>query len=213
MPLSFKQLAIVVSCLGFFSCGEKIPEISASGEKNPGAEESGSFNCAENTELCTSTNNDINKDPANDSETATSSDSSSGCEDGDRVCLVEMQILKEVNIVRDSLGKSKLSYVPEMSDESRKWSCEMARTGQGSHAGVQQRFINSGYKLGGENVAMRMPRSGETPEVLGKKINQQWVNSPGHYENMIANNFRFIGIGICFSGSQMWGTQMFSPGK
>ena len=66
------------------------------------------------------------------------------------------------------------------------------------------------YSIAGENIAARTKN--ESPKEFGKQLFFQWVNSRGHLDNMMDDDFSEIGIGVGWSeGNDMvYGTQEFS---
>lgn len=63
------------------------------------------------------------------------------------------------------------------------------------------------YTIAGENLAMA------THHLEDKKMAEflfnGWVESPGHYENLIKSEYREIGIGVHFDGEILYLTQIF----
>ena len=53
--------------------------------------------------------------------------------------------------------------------------------------------ITSGYP--GENIAVAIVRPGDTYSSLAKSLLVQWMNSPGHRANILAEEFEFLGCG------------------
>ena len=59
------------------------------------------------------------------------------------------------------------------------------------------------YSFWGENIAMGQ----DNPEI----VVSEWMNSPGHRENILSPNFTFIGVGyyVDTDGTPYW-TQIFT---
>lgn len=56
------------------------------------------------------------------------------------------------------------------------------------------------YSTLGENIAKRGPYpANSSSELIAKEIVEIWVNSPGHYQNMIGNSYNKIGVGVAFN--------------
>ncbi len=63
------------------------------------------------------------------------------------------------------------------------------------------------YQLVGENLGMATNYLDETG--MAKLLSNGWVNSPGHYENMIRKEFEEVGIGVSFDGENVYAVQLF----
>lgn len=63
------------------------------------------------------------------------------------------------------------------------------------------------YQMAGENLAMGTYHSSD--EEMAAFLFEGWVESPGHYENMIEPDFREIGIGVHFDGEMLYLVQTF----
>jgi uncharacterized protein YkwD len=63
------------------------------------------------------------------------------------------------------------------------------------------------YQLVGENLGMATNYLDETG--MAKLLSNGWVNSPGHYENMIRKEFEEVGIGVSFDGENIYAVQLF----
>lgn len=67
------------------------------------------------------------------------------------------------------------------------------------------------YSTLGENIARRGPYpSNPNAELVAKGIVEIWVNSPGHYQNIISNRYDKIGVGVAFNEkNEALATQVF----
>ena len=67
------------------------------------------------------------------------------------------------------------------------------------------------YSTLGENIARRGPYpSNPTAELVAKGIVKIWVDSPGHYQNMVSNSYNKIGVGVVFNEkNEAIATQVF----
>ncbi|MCA9766379.1 MAG: CAP domain-containing protein [Carnobacterium sp.] len=63
------------------------------------------------------------------------------------------------------------------------------------------------YQLAGENLGMATNYLDETG--MAELLSDGWVDSPGHYENMIHKDFEEIGIGVSFDGENIYAVQLF----
>lgn len=63
------------------------------------------------------------------------------------------------------------------------------------------------YRLAGENLAMGTYIGSE--EKMADLLFDGWVDSKGHYENMIQPDFQEVGIGVHYDGKNLYATQLF----
>ncbi|WP_034551281.1 CAP domain-containing protein [Carnobacterium funditum] len=63
------------------------------------------------------------------------------------------------------------------------------------------------YQLAGENLGMATNYLDETG--MAELLSNGWVDSPGHYENMIRKEFKEVGIGVSFDGENIYAVQLF----
>ena len=77
------------------------------------------------------------------------------------------------------------------------WSQEMSRSG----------FRHSGLPYA-ENIAWHSQAS-MSPTVAATTMHDMWVNSSGHFRNMINPRWTKVGIGLHVDGSGWWGTHVF----
>ncbi|SEL04604.1 Uncharacterized conserved protein YkwD, contains CAP (CSP/antigen 5/PR1) domain [Carnobacterium iners] len=63
------------------------------------------------------------------------------------------------------------------------------------------------YQLAGENLGMATNYLDETG--MAELLSDGWVDSPGHYENMIHKDFKEVGIGVSFDGENIYAVQLF----
>ena len=99
----------------------------------------------------------------------------------------EAAFVNSLNALRTSKGLKALSVHPGLTDVARAWAGNMAAAGTISHNGSLSSQGPSEWERLGENVGMGM-------EVQG--IHDAFVNSPGHYKNMIDGGFNSVGIGV-----------------
>jgi uncharacterized protein YkwD len=85
-----------------------------------------------------------------------------------------------------------------MSAQALAWSQEMARSGF-RHSGI-------GYA---ENIAWHSQAS-MSPATAAMTLHDMWVNSPGHFRNMLDPRWTRVGIGFHVDGSGWYGTHMFA---
>src|SRR5699024_5002825 len=63
------------------------------------------------------------------------------------------------------------------------------------------------YRMAGENLGMATYFQSE--EKMAELLFNGWVESKGHYENMINPDFREVGIGVHYDGETLYATQLF----
>lgn len=118
-------------------------------------------------------------------------------------------ILNRVNQLRASLGLQPVTRYAELDSVAQDWSETMRSTGTMQHRPNFSASYPAGWTGASENVAMA---GGEANSDIGNQLFDLWVNSPGHYKNMVDPNTNSIGIGVAFNeGTQTWyGTQNFA---
>ena len=125
---------------------------------------------------------------------------------------VEQAVIERINDARQQQGLPALSHNQRLSDRSRGYSSEMAAAGALEHGSVA-------CSPSGENIAQthyQTPietdsgsKTYETSEELGIGIAEQWLNSPGHRENIMSPQFSAVGVGVVKTDSKIWATQRF----
>ena len=116
-------------------------------------------------------------------------------------------ILAKVNALRVSKGLQPVTRFVELDSVSQDWSEQMAASRKMEHRPDFIKSYPAGYQSGSENIAWR---SGGGD--VGAGFYEQWLNSPGHYANMVDPAANSIGIGVAqdpVSGT-WYGTQNFA---
>ncbi|MDO4258435.1 MAG: CAP domain-containing protein [Actinomycetaceae bacterium] len=118
-------------------------------------------------------------------------------------------ILNRVNQLRASQGLQPVTRYVELDSVAQDWSETMRSTGTMQHRPNFSASYPSGWTGASENVAMA---GGSVNADIGNQLFDLWLNSPGHYTNMVDPNATAIGIGVAFDeGTQTWyGTQNFA---
>ncbi|NUB90738.1 CAP domain-containing protein [Haloterrigena sp. SYSU A121-1] len=151
-----------------------------------------------------------------DDTTSDDADDGSG-DEIDRAAL-ERYVHEAVNEERTARGLEPLEFDTELRDIARAHSEDMAERGYFSHVDpegndVTDRYERAGYECnangytGGENLAQTwydtpvVDDDGETvryetEQELADGIVTQWMNSPGHRENLLATQWENEGIGV-----------------
>jgi len=113
----------------------------------------------------------------------------------------EAQFIVLINQLRVSKGLVPLTPDGQLTDVARAWSAQMAAAATLSHNPNFAQQMGSGWKKLGENVGV-----GASVDWL----NQAFINSPHHYENLVDPDFRLIGVGVVdTSDGQIWVTEDF----
>ena len=135
---------------------------------------------------------------------------------GKNVDKVERSLFCLTNLHRLRNGVALLRVDTRLMAAARAHSDDMTARGFFDHttpegAGPSARAANFGYPFGaGENIATNT-------EGTAFKLFDQWRNSPGHNQNMLATNYPAAGMGASphccpAGGSGVTGTQMFGVG-
>ncbi|SFS68062.1 CAP domain-containing protein [Halostagnicola kamekurae] len=154
-------------------------------------------------------------------------------ESGDiNITAVEQYVHEAVNEERTADGADELEFDSELRNVAQEHSEDMADRGYFSHVdpdgnAFTDRYADAGYECsvngytGGENIAQTWydtpVNTGdgtivhyEDERELGYGIAEQWMNSPGHKENLLADHWENQGIGIHVTDTdQVFATQNF----
>jgi len=115
-------------------------------------------------------------------------------------------VLTKVNELRASLGLQPVTRYQELDVVAQEWSEHQASTSTMEHRPDFTSAYPSGWTTGSENVAWRTD-GGD----VGALIFDQWLNSPGHYQNMVNRDVNSIGIGFAQTSDGRWyATQNFA---
>lgn len=117
----------------------------------------------------------------------------------------EAQFIVDINQLRVSKGLVPLAPDGHLTDVARAWSAQMAQAGTLSHNPNFAAQMGSGWRKLGENVGV-----GSSVDWL----NQAFINSPHHYENLVDPDFRLVGVGVVdTSDGSIWVTEDFEQAK
>ena len=110
------------------------------------------------------------------------------------------ELLESINNVRKERGLASLEFSDDLALAAQKHAQDLTANNLFSHTGsdgstVADRVLAIGYDYSsvGENVAAGK----RTPE----KVFRQWMNSPGHKDNMLGSDFTEAGIGYVLDAS------------
>jgi hypothetical protein len=117
----------------------------------------------------------------------------------------EAQFIVLINQLRVSKGLVPLAPDGHLTDVARGWSAQMAQAGTLSHNPNFAQQMGNGWRKLGENVGV-----GASVDWL----NNAFINSPHHYENLVDPDFRMIGVGITdTSDGNIWVTEDFEQAR
>lgn len=176
-------------------------------------------------------------DLANSTQSSSSTDASeSDTTRGIDERRVEMLVHQYVNQERQERGLSAVGYDDELAGIARNHSEDMATRSYFSHEspsgdGMKDRYANAGYQCrvqtsentyvtGGENLAQTWVYETvsttdgseyyDSADELARGIVDQWLNSPGHRENVLMESWESEGIGVEVKQSgKVYATQNF----
>lgn len=127
---------------------------------------------------------------------------------------VEQIIFQRVNEERAKAGVAPLSYNSTMELYGRIKSQDMGDRDYFDHKNPEGELITAqmqrdgvSYSAWGENIAYR---SGITTATeVANSFMTNWMNSTGHRENILSNNFSGIGVGVYNDNGTIYATQEF----
>ncbi len=111
----------------------------------------------------------------------------------------EAAFVAKINELRATKGLAPLQVNANLTAKARAWSAGMAAAGKIWHSTLSD-GVTEDWKKHGENVGM-----GGTVDGL----HRAFVNSPGHYANLVEPVFGHVGIGIVMNGSTIYVTEVF----
>ncbi len=111
----------------------------------------------------------------------------------------EAEFVAKINALRASKGLPALQVNANLVAKARAWSAGMAAAGRIWHSTLSD-GITADWKKLGENVGMGGSVDG---------LHEAFVNSPGHYDNLVDPAFSHVGIGIVVNGNTIFVTEVF----
>ncbi len=102
----------------------------------------------------------------------------------------EAEFVERINALRADHGLAGLKTHPELVDKARDWSRTMAEAGDIWHSELSDGVTVDWRRLG-ENVG----RGGSV-----EALHQAFVDSPGHFENLVDAGFQHVGLGVTVNG-------------
>lgn len=124
--------------------------------------------------------------------------------------------LKFLNDFRQQNGLQPVEWDEVVFKATRPHTVNQLKLGKISHDGFDNRADQIGrfffVRQSAENVAYFSDYSNKTPEMVARKLTDQWINSAGHRRNMLLPNITHAAISILKKGSGQvyyYGTQFF----
>lgn len=115
----------------------------------------------------------------------------------------EARFVTLINELRVSRGLAPLEVHPQLVGPTRDWAATMAGDGILAHAPDLSVGVTANWNKLGENV-------GVGPQDQLQLLFDAFVASPGHLQNLVDPQFRYIGIGVVYDQQgQMWTTHRF----
>lgn len=103
----------------------------------------------------------------------------------------EHAFVARINDLRASKGLGTLTVDAELVDIARGWAGQMAAAGAISHNPSFSRQVDSDWEKLGENVGV----GGSVDSLM-----TAFINSPGHYANLVDPAFTHVGVGVVRGG-------------
>ncbi|BDA65676.1 CAP domain-containing protein [Actinomyces capricornis] len=118
-------------------------------------------------------------------------------------------VLDKVNELRASKGLQPVTRFVELDNVAQGWTEQMAAGGFLEHNPSFSESYPKGWSGASENIATTGGPSSTAD--LGTMMFELWLNSPGHYKNMVDPNANAIGIGFAQDSKGSWyATQNFA---
>lgn len=127
----------------------------------------------------------------------------------------ENLIHSRINQIRTEEGLPELGRSKELDEVAQHHSDDMAEKGYFSHTSPTGETLRERYRkhgigcAGGENIFRYKSTYGASPAVVAEVAVEGWMESPGHRENILRPQFNIEGIGVTYSGSEVYVTQNF----
>lgn len=112
----------------------------------------------------------------------------------------ELAFVRDINLLRASKGVPALVVDTRLTSTARNFAATMAATGHIYHNPDLAAQAPADWLRLGENVGVGYDERG---------LHNAFVNSPGHYRNLVEVEFNAVGIGVVYSGGKTWVVEMF----
>lgn len=160
------------------------------------------------------TNKPNSNKPSIDNESENGGQNNNVQNQGAYISEIEQLIFNSVNSERINNGLSPLSYNNTMQKYARIKSNDMGVRNYFDHKDPEGNLItvkmkNDGvtYNAWGENIAYISGMTGNS--AIASKFMNNWMNSPGHRQNILSTNYTSIGVGVYKIGNKYYATQEF----
>jgi uncharacterized protein YkwD len=112
----------------------------------------------------------------------------------------EQAFVRDINNLRSSNGLSPLAVDARLTEVARTFAGKMASAGRIFHNPELAAQAPDVWQKLGENVGVGGNESG---------LHQAFVDSPGHYKNLVDADFTSVGIGVVYADGKTWVVEMF----
>ncbi len=134
------------------------------------------------------------------------------------VAELERRVFELTNEERRRHGLAPFEHDDVLAEVARRHSADMVRRGYFDHVtpeGVtpEQRIASRHRRLvglAGENVWAGTGYDASDPEALARKVVDDWMESPGHRENVLRPGFTHLGVGLAAQDRETRATQSFA---
>jgi len=131
---------------------------------------------------------------------------------------IEAAVHAATNRERSDHGLDTLAYSPHLSAIALQHSRDMAQrdffdheSPEGDGPADRYREFDRDARSSGENIALTYHRLDASPEEVGRSVVDDWMDSPGHRENILRSRFDEEGIGVFVDpDGGVYSTQNFS---
>lgn len=123
----------------------------------------------------------------------------------------EQQFLELINASRAEEGLGALVMNTELVGVARAWSHQMDADDQLHHNPSYSQQYTGEWQSMGENVGY-MTWPGGSTAVMVEQLHQAFLDSPGHYANIMGPSYNQAGIGVVLAGDTLWVTVNFLDG-
>jgi len=115
----------------------------------------------------------------------------------------EQVFVAKINQLRASKGLPTLIVDPELTGLAQGWANTMAADDTLKHAPNLAAGVSANWNLLGENVGLHYHHDLDV-------LFQAFIDSPGHYENLVDPQFTHLGVGVTYGvGGKIWTTHRF----
>jgi uncharacterized protein YkwD len=110
---------------------------------------------------------------------------------------IEQRVFELANDARQEEGISALERHEGLEEVARRWSQYLARTGEDlAHNPGFSDQVPDGWRAVGENVGWIDDGGRMSPLEVAEQVHEGWMDSPGHRENLLQEDFTHLGVGV-----------------